>query len=552
MIPVLLKMADDELMASWLQSLAKVNCMPTEEFSSVYLDTKRTFKPWRYPPFLERICIRNSHLSFFPDVWTALENHTDYFMISAGLSRGMAAYRLEGILHSSLSTKYDGGYKICPQCEMEDLKTFGRSIVHVPHQCEGVTVCWKHGCPLYNENGYLEASNLDVEQKIAVFAHELYSNSNGMNFEYAQTAIEKWCVENDFNTPRLVDAAIDAGYIHEADKSITYRRFYHPGLSKEQLIRLFPFMYPSVTDLLIAGNYSLCYPHDADEFTLEENNHWVGKYRCRDCRRTFYRHEFAVTAGLTCPHCSNSLDYGAQMQRLLKRYKDGQYIFTDDTYSKILHKPCGGIILIDSKFWAVHSDGCQNCEKHDLEFWQQVFEKTDFQVISVSNRSSSQTRKTPLATLTLEHSKCGKHFETPGQEFYYLADHINVRCPYCEDTTVSTRRTKYAEIRIGLYRKSFTGIGATVIEYNGVWDILLRLDNGLERRTNWNTFCRIGTKKRERMPEFYIGSEWTLKDGTHCVITDYHGFGDLTLTFDDGKQIKSTLCKLRFGVVKGH
>ena len=100
-----------------------------------------------------------------------------------------------------------------------------------------------------------------------------------------------------------------------------------------------------------------------------------------------------------------------------------------------------------------------------------------------------------------------------------------------------------------MYKKSTTGIGARIIEYNGCRDILLHLDNGIEIKSTWKTFDRLDRIKHSVTWQFYIGSEWRLKDGSRCVITSYRKSRDCTVTFDDGVQITTTLDDLRRGQV---
>ena len=92
-------------------------------------------------------------------------------------------------------------------------------------------------------------------------------------------------------------------------------------------------------------------------------------------------------------------------------------------------------------------------------------------------------------------------------------------------------------------------MGATVIEYNSNVDVLVRFDNGLESRMSWASVERLGTTFC-KMKEAYIGLEKTMKDGSHCIISDYRGSRDLTVCFDDGTEVTSSYKSFCKGCIK--
>ena len=88
------------------------------------------------------------------------------------------------------------------------------------------------------------------------------------------------------------------------------------------------------------------------------------------------------------------------------------------------------------------------------------------------------------------------------------------------DGIINPSHKRLREERIGMYKRTVTGMGATLVDYKSKDNVLVRFDNGLTRTTSWATFENLDSTKFTSFKELYIGLERTMKDGTHCVIVD--------------------------------
>lgn len=551
MIPIGLKMADDELMTTWLQSMAEANGMEQKEFFRSYLGAHAARSFSLYPKRLEQNCQRHADMAFFPDVFTALEKHTDLFVAALGLSRGMAAHLVEVMLRDASLTLKSGritdGFRYCPECIAEDQKAYGRKVVHVPHQIAGVKCCWKHGCSLENNDGRKIIDTVTgIEQRIAAYARELYLVPPADGMDQIRTAMQVYLLEHKMDIRDLAGAAVADGYLDDTDKKTVVEAYQNPKRRQlKQVVRLLAYLYPDERKLRRLAGTPAHYPENTEEWELADARHCIGRYRCKRCGREFYRHERAVEAGMVCPHCQNGLTREEQLQRLLSRYRDGQYEFTDESCKRLRHKSCGNEMPARHMFWLYEGGSCWYCGARSIEEWQDVFSDSGFTVEDVSSGSNGRR-------LMLSCRKCGKRFDIMSHSNYMRRGVKTVVCPGCEGPGQNAAYLKKMRMeRLGQRQVAGTGIGAVVAAYDGWNRVLVRFDNGLERWMNWDVFLNIGRchKGGYSMKELHIGEEGIMKDGGHCVIIRYQNRDDLLVQFDDGVQAAGNYKKFQWGTI---
>ena len=97
MMPVCLKIGEDELFSTWLAALAEANHMSISEFGQVYLgyQTKQRWATQVYMRNIEDFCDRHKDMAFFPDLFESLRRHMPCGVMQIGMSRQVAARQVE-------------------------------------------------------------------------------------------------------------------------------------------------------------------------------------------------------------------------------------------------------------------------------------------------------------------------------------------------------------------------------------------------------------------------------------------------------------------------
>ena len=135
-LPASVKIIEDELFVTWMETVARLNGCETETEMRAFFDT--FFNGCR--------CLRITNYPMGVDVFfnwmDILRRHTDLYMILPFLSSGIQGKIFEFCLRNPDRTgaKFIGRggvyikRKIFPMCLKEDIKQYGRKIVHVSHQ----------------------------------------------------------------------------------------------------------------------------------------------------------------------------------------------------------------------------------------------------------------------------------------------------------------------------------------------------------------------------------------------------------------------------------
>lgn len=242
---------------------------------------------------------------YFPGVFDVICRHTDLMGLSPAISRRGMAHSIELLLRDQHKNKL--AYKClktCPVCEAEDRRLYNRTIVHVPHQMVGVNVCWKHGCPLTADGEPAIPKENDIEHHVALYAHSLYIDPIDGYIEQTAETIQAELSAKKLSFKQLIAQAIYDGYISSTGLNASYQLFFsHRIRPLGFTVRLLAYIYSDVEKL--RSNFKTCQnlPKHTTQYELLDSAYNIGKYRCKKCKRTFYRHEYAMSSGLPCPHC---------------------------------------------------------------------------------------------------------------------------------------------------------------------------------------------------------------------------------------------------------
>ena len=544
MLPVCFPMVDGELFQSWLQSLAEAVGMPFPYFAKMYLGQKNSALCLEYANNLDEIVKRYCQVnSYFPGLYDIIGKHTYYAVTRLCMNSGMAAYVAETMLRNNdfaMRVNVVKKYKVCPVCEQEDMSLYGRRIIHVQHQIYGVRVCWKHSCALTGEM----VQNMDVELAIAKFAADLFSNPPDCNFDDLAKYI----------TSDSISGAVAAGYLSDKDGK---RLLGCVQRAKDEnaymLIRYLAWQYSNGEGHLFQDVNPETALLQSDLFDRIYGAYGVGEYRCHHCGNLFHMSERTVIAGEVCPCCQSGMSEDERMTRILSRYGDGKYEIRND---ELFHTVCGTGIKLKSMFWLNSISQCQTCRINQaLDRWKKIFDGTDFTVLGLSETDKNDHYK---RSVKFRHS-CGCEFSQKFRLWTLQGQNVCVSCPVCgKDNKLTHRyniataigRSKNAAVkRIGDRRIGKNGMGCEVVEYINYTNVLVRFDNGLEKRMKMEQFKLIGTGKYDVWSELYIGLEREMKDGRVGKIVKYINFQKLLVAFPDGENVWGSLRSFRRGTI---
>ena len=545
MLPMMRKIADDELFTTWLQDIMEMNHMTSNELYEVIFQSRKSKLHPFYPSGIEEFCKKLSDMVFTPGLHEILEKHTDLYASLSFMGAGMATRYFEYALRSSDTTygtgfhlfpKIDGEYHYCPECMQDDIKRYGKPLTHVCHNLLGVKTCWKHGCVLCDEMGNPLWNNvrLDIEKRVTAYYKALYDTPVISYLEQTKVVIMQELKMREITFTQAVKLAERDGYL---DASMRVRQEYTNDvrLRNRNLGRLLCYLIPDVNDFRNRVEPYECGDISSNDFTVMEHGNVIERYKCKHCGYEFYRHPEGVRIGLPCPKCNSNRSMDEQMEIYLQQYSD--YEFADgERYSKIRHRPCGCEKHLPKTFMFYGISPCSTCVSRDVTKWQQVFEDTDYTVKNVVHK-----RDDVIPEVLLKHKTCGCEFTIRGYDYYFKKNLDLVHCPNCEPMYVKSIEARQ---RNGLYKVGVYGVGMKIIEYRGSRKVLVRFDNGLERWMNWETF----DKGCEKIKEAHIGEVIKNRWGDICKVIDYKNNTNVTVECN-GRKIQCTYrCLLRGNV----
>lgn len=521
MIPVCFPIREDELFQGWLRDLAKANNIEYKYFVRLFMGQRSTV-PLCYGCNLDEIVRQHYGTNhFFPDMYEIIVDHTTYTVDKTGMSVGIAAVTSETMLRKQVSKsqfKTNSEYRTCPFCKEEDKQQYSRSFVHVSHQIRGVRVCYKHG---YVFEGEEDIRNIDVEMTIANFAHDLFKLSPDLTFDRVAK----------FVTDENINKAVSNGYLSPAEgKRIINCIRLHKYMFVHGIIRFLAWFFSGKAEKLIENISKIKQePTNSDLFIQNDSRYGIGKYTCKTCGNIFYMSDRAVEAGTVCPLCSNQMTDKEQTERIMSRFRDGNYEYKD---GMLIHKLCESSVKARSMFWLLDYEECRNCKVNDLTLLKSTFEGSEYEFVRLTNKGS---RMKPREFI-VRHKACGTEIELSYKSRQrYDTNKNTVKCPHCDgEIRADTKRLR--AIRIGERRIGTTGMDCEVIRYDGSYDVTVRFENGLTKKMTWDHFKDIGTVKQTAMPELYIGLERVLDDGRTCKIIEYCGCKRILVEFSDGEQ----------------
>ncbi len=553
----------DEVVSTWLDNILTENGADTDmekakllhaESGSYPEKAKTMFQKDRYAPYLESL--RNmDQTGMFPDPDTALRRHTDVYALLPLTAREEQVKRSEYCLHG-VSDKpgirirylYNQTVKICPQCLKEDMKKYGRKIIHVPHQLY-VNACWKHGCilqddenPSSRDNPLKEepASQQDVEK--AVFMHDLYMNPAIAHFKLTENAVNRELKLRNLSRLEALEQSADAGY---TQRNVPPSFF--TGKTRVQISSEFYDFYIGMLTWLFhtadkfkssLHSWDPADEYSRDDFELLEMDGIVGRFQCRSCGHKFYMHPCGAEYGIPCPKCMKKMNNVQIYQRYADYLNDGEYDITNENGKiHVIHKECG--TDRSRKFFNIvcNRTVCPVCrEKRDREARIDT-EVNGFKIIGY-NRADDVTVQT-------KEGRVIRH-----RNYSYIKNGTAVKTRKDMGKEMAEKQTR--KDRIGDTNVNYQGMEMTITDYISRKDITVLFSNGDEvKHRKYEDFC----KGRIRCPSYIrdqrIGETNVNGHGEQMTIVDYKNTDDITVQFDSKSVVEHTTYeKFRKGYIR--
>ena len=192
----------------------------------------------------------------------------------------------------------------------EDMREYGRVVIHVPHQSDSAKSCWKHKVHLVEYEGDntepVSEPVTDAEFHIAKFIHELYENPLLICAEDLQTVFDKYLLEHEGTTAAIIFQEMKShGYFTMNRNMKGFGQFLNEkktSLSLNTLCYLYKDV-ETVQKILINETIKRV----SSIYNSIYTDGILSKVKCRSCGREFYTHYQSATYGLGCPYCAESI-----------------------------------------------------------------------------------------------------------------------------------------------------------------------------------------------------------------------------------------------------
>lgn len=539
-LPISVKIVEDELFTSWMETVARLNgCETTDEkkqFYDLFFGCNLTKSGCLIN--LQDIC-RNT---FVPDVLTILKKHMSIYAFLPLVHIGVQGKKIEYCLRNPKRPAANvvgwagnsSTNRICPICAKNDIKKYGRKIIHVPHQLK-VKTCWKHNVRLVDAEYVdykLEYGTLQQKQ-MAVFMYDLYKNPIYTTYEQTIEILQKVLKNRQFTTNKIGKELVRCGYLTEDEinnkMSVTVT-----CKNTDYIFAALVWAFGTADNFrkaIPAGN--LFHSVLTDDFELLEEIDIISKYRCKKCGHIFYMHVTAVDRGTPCPECNKNMSSNEVYERYLKRYYNNEYEFVSN--NKIRHKPCGTIYnaVISARFWK-DTAKCEICNSK-LSRWQKNFDPTMTEYkVKMKSKNSVEVIHIPYQhSFTLHMCSFAR---ISAQDAYY--------CRVCNSKVNINKREREGEENIDK-----AGQKRVLIAYHSSNNIQVQYEDRKIYKMTYQSFLNSHIPL-SRIRVNHIGEKMVNRQGDEVEIIRYRTLYDLDVKFLDGTIIEhETYYKFTIGTI---
>lgn len=592
-LPVSVKIVADELFTSWMETVARLNGCETETemraFCDTFFDGCRFTRLNNYP----------IHVSVLSDWMTILKKHTDLYMILPFLTRGIQGKIFEICLRNPNRTgaKFVGRggvyakYKICPICYQNDIKQYGRKVIHVPHQQSDT--CWKHNVKLKYADDF-ELNDLEIEygteqeKQMAAFMHDSYENPVYISLEQTNVVFQKIIKERHLTVKQVCEELVKNGYLIRdnlpAEPTIAIYG------KRKILLALLTWLFGNYTNFCkMLPKPTIFDSNGNEDFELLERIDVLGKYKCKTCAHIFYMHSEAARRGAPCPYCNLHMTDEEVCDRYLKNYFNNEYEIVDN--NQLRHKICGTVRNVEFAFIFWKDVGyCSVCNSRTVKYQRKIdptmtkykvaFKGKDLEITHIPYQHSFT-----LSLCRLGHNsedmycricdslknrrkrerECEENIDKAGQKRVIISyqGNQNVIAQYEDGKIYRMSYQSFSSGRVPFTRIHINHVGEKminrqneeleIVKYRTLQDLDVRYTDGtVVKHVKYEMFMRgtITREKRISKKDKCMGEENTNRWGEHMKIIDYRGYRDLDVQFDDGTIVTTTHVKFQRGTVK--
>lgn len=360
---------DDEMLHSWIERNAYVNCYDNIK------DFLRDFSP------VSRYKIISStsqldmifHLLNVEDWAKMYSEHTEYSFVAPFLNEyGQisvlnAAFGIDSNTKSFIHETF-----VCPECQKE------HPYFRVWHNLPGVTVCYRHKCPLVRADNYFEVPDfkedcvpVSVENiAYAEYSHDLHKRNLSCNVSYTNSLL-----------------GIDSSF-----------RAMHTDIYVKKLMA----KYPSVNDIPLPDQWDFI---PAEDYELLHQCGNVIDLMHMPCHTRFCSTVSGFKYDFRCPSCAQKLSEAERFARHVYTMGNGKYKLVEPYTSrskkiKLLHTDCGTVSTFTPiSFLSGARCKCENFRT--IESLRVLFKEKYPEFTPISYEGSE---------LTVRHDDCGGIF----------------------------------------------------------------------------------------------------------------------------------------------
>lgn len=525
-IPISVKIVEDELFTSWMETVARLNvCETTDEKKQFYdLFFGCNLTKSGYLTNLQDICRDNT---FVPDVLTILKKHMSIYAFLPLVHIGVQGKKIEYCLRNPKRPAANvvgwagnsSTNRICPICAKNDIKKYGRKIIHVPHQL-GIATCWKHNVKLVDcdsVDNKIEYGTLEQNQ-IAVFMYELYKNPVYTTYEQVINVLQNSITERRLSAQYICKELENRGYITKKD----IRGRMHVTVTCKNtnfILALIVWMFGTADNFrqaIYSEEKNIFHAESTEDFELLEEIDIVSEYKCKKCGHIFYMHPTSVSRGTPCPKCNDNMSEDEVYARYLKRYFDDEYEFVEN--NKIRHKPCGTLYNanISSRFWT-DVGACKVCNSKIFR-WQNKIDPT----------KKEYSVKTKGNYLEITHIPYQHSFTLCASSLKFM-NPDTMYCRICDAKVNQMKKKRIGEINIDK-----AGRKRILVDYRGNSDVDIKyMDDSKIYTMSYQSF------RQGRIPlTNHIGEKKINRQGQELEIVAYRSLRDLDVKFPDGAIVE--------------
>lgn len=425
-IPYIMKPLPDELLFSWVNRLAKVNCITISTFSNEYFGT--TIRRAAHPPAE----IRKGFERFCDSLRYDGDKAKMYFSLSTLSFESLALpvnYQIRVVnnifmepnLLNMVPTHFYQSLNVCLDCVKEDKETYGEAYIHRAHQLTGVKTCHKHHKQLYQmiggknfqynfEESNLEpvvfGASLEEENRYADYSYKLLNSGITSNAEEIKSFILNCFEQKGFNKSTTIDELkkiIGPGFVANRWKESNVI------LDTRQVVLVLMHLYPDVNELLQV---------------LKPQTPLIERFYCDKCNSYYYSTNKAQLDGWGCSHCANKKTDDELFKEIVTVIGNGKYHVLEpfnsiDKPIKMFHDACEEEIVMKPRDFLFSGARCY-CERYiSQKAAKRAIEKNEgFKLVSFQGTQKH---------VKIYHEECGHEFQCDYNSFLK-----NPKCRHCE------------------------------------------------------------------------------------------------------------------------